>query len=148
MIPEYRIYNEINNEMIYINESNYILLIGSEGYEVIEPIIGEFIQVIKKNKDYNKLMLFSQQYDKLERKIYEGDIVLEKKTKFKYKEETDEYIKIIEDRYHLIIDKNGSIDAEFSDFGYEGEDLVDLNQCKIIGNIYQNKELENKLYTI
>jgi len=62
--------------------------------------------------------------------IYEGDVVdVYPFHKFHTKEK---------DRYQRVEFHAGSFDAELSSFGWEGEDLIELGECKVIGNIYEH----------
>lgn len=140
-----RVYNERDDKMLHLlNDDNIKIVLNKNNvYVYSHPSV---ITIDETNKDY--MMMYSGHTDKNGVKIYEADIILEKKLKIDYDEKTDDIINKIEDRYHLIINKNGLIDAEFSDFGWEGEDLVNLNECEIVGNIHQNPELKSKLYKL
>lgn len=42
------------------------------------------------------------------------------------------------EQYQKVEFHHGSFDAEFSHFGWEGEGMIDLSECKVIGNIYEH----------
>jgi len=44
-------------------------------------------------------------------------------------------------RFQKVIFSYGSFQAEHFDFGWEGEGVITLSQCKVVGNIYSNHEL-------
>jgi uncharacterized phage protein (TIGR01671 family) len=81
--------------------------------------------------------------DKNGNEIYHHDIVKEYKTLYDW-DKADGEESHIEERIHEIVFNNGQFKAEKSDFGWEGEDLVYLNECEIIGCSYYNPEFLNK----
>lgn len=70
--------------------------------------------------------------DKNGKEIYEGDVV-----------DTHPFHKIShpKNRYQKVIFSGGCFQAEHNNFGWEGEEIVSLEECEVIGNIYENPEL-------
>ena len=77
-----------------------------------------------------ELMQYTGLKDKNGVEIYEGDIV--DTHPFHIRSHRKH-------RFQEVIFDNGFFLAEKSDFGWEGENLVDLNHCIVVGNIYQKE---------
>jgi len=66
--------------------------------------------------------------DKNDKEIYEGDVVVGSSM-------------MKNDLIDVVDFANGMFMHSKSSFGNEGEDLIDLIDCKVLGNIYENPEL-------
>ena len=129
---KFRFFRELpSKKMIYDNPDIYI---GFEG-----SVYG-IVRYSEKDIEHSKLNLVPLQYtglkDKNGTEIYEGDIV-----------DTHPFHKIShpKNRYQKVIFWAGSFEAEHNNFGWEGEEIVVLEECKVIGNIYENTELINQI---
>lgn len=114
-------------------------------------IIGEctLFDVIRGYSLENTCALIITQYtglkDKNGNEIYEGDIIEWHKTCYDFdKEDGDEkFIKVIKDE---VLFEHGEFKASKSSYGYEGEDLIPLDESIVIGNIYDNIDFLNESY--
>jgi uncharacterized phage protein (TIGR01671 family) len=78
--------------------------------------------------------------DKSGKEIYEGDIVKYGKDCYDIdKPEGEEHY--IREMINEVVFERGEFQHKDNSFGYEGEDLIPLDMCEIIGNIYENPEL-------
>ena len=101
-----------------------------------QPFTPDFFSWHSENKW--ALMQFTGRPDKSGKDIYEGDIV-----------EHEERTWLEEDgmpiqysyRYSTIVFKDKGFWVQDESFGWEGEDLWDWSEIKVIGNIYENPEL-------
>ncbi len=134
---KFRVWDKKNNKMIVGIELTRLLeyLVfetnpNSDAYHIMKDHFNELVW-----------LQYTEINDKNDIEIYDGDIV-------KYKKECFDW-SIVDGALYLkdiigkVIFQNGEFKHEHSCFGYEGEDLIPLDECEVIGNIYKNKELLN-----
>ena len=91
-----------------------------------------FLEVIE-DEEW-ELMQYTGLKDMNGKEIYEGDIV----------DITSPHHRNIKTLQEVVF-RDGSYQAKYSDFGWEGEDIIHLPDCKVVGNIYEDKELIEKI---
>ena len=83
-----------------------------------------------------EVMQYTGLKDKNRKEIFEGDII-----EVPEDETFSQRTRLKKSFLDVVIFKHGSFEASKSDFGYEGEDVIHLNLCSVVGNIHENPEL-------
>ena len=104
-----------------------------------------------------ELMQFTGLKDKNGKEIYEGDVVRELREDWSFTDGWEKEDKRWEDeslfnpmpmkevmRDVVTMTRFPGFWLEHESFGYEGEDLVSPESCEVIGNIYENPELNKE----
>jgi len=103
---------DFDNQIVYTESE------GNFGYWKLEEV---------------ELMQFTGLHDKNGKEIYEGDIVKSKETFGEYPENFFDAMEVVFEY--------GKFCVKGEYFGYEGEGLISLESCEVIGNIHENPEL-------
>ena len=101
-------------------------------------------EAIKASSDYGYIIMqFTGSLDKNGKEIYEGDIVRWMSTKYDWDKPDGEEM-YLKENISFIVYKDNGFWVNIEDFGWEGENLWNWEEMEVIGNLYENPELEEK----
>ncbi len=140
MVIRHRIWDDRAKFMLYSDQCNHSLTLSHDGYYVQITKDDEYPVMIPFNQEWQNVMLYSGSNDKNDKPIYRCDIVKYEFTWFDW-EKPDGQEKQTEERFDVVEFIGTTFQASQSDFGYEGEDMIHLNECEVIGNIFENPNL-------
>ena len=133
---KYRVWT--GKKMIYVAspQNDTTLHIYEGGWSVSDHFTGTHIELCNNKNGF--LMQFTGSKDKYDKDIYKSDIVINENRTW---EEEDGEEPTYSNEVSSIIYRTGGFWVKDEGFGWEGEDLWDWSQIKVIGNIYENPEL-------
>jgi uncharacterized phage protein (TIGR01671 family) len=134
----FRIWDDKNQKMIYLIDSNCSFSIKNDAVQGISWYLMTDDIIIPPNKKWENVMQHTGLFDKNNQPVYVGDII---KYQIHYFDEDIE--DIVEsykskDMFDEIVFVDGEFKASKSDFGYEGEDMIHIPSGEVIGNIKEN----------
>lgn len=137
---KFRVWDKANKKMYYLAESQMSqisLSINNEFWGLFDGVN----RICGNADNSGVLMQFTGLLDKNGKEIYEGDIVKVKDNNYAYCEIDNPNVPRWIYKNHKVIFRHGWFQAEDNDFGWEGENLIDLTKGEIIGNIHQDPKL-------
>ncbi len=140
MVQRHRIWDSQTKTMLHPEHFDYSLTVSNDGYYVTIHNDKNDIVIIPFNQEWHNIMLYSGSNDINDKPIYRCDIIKYEFTWYDW-DKPDGQEKQTEERFDVVEFIETTFQASQSDFGYEGEDMIHLNECEIVGNIFQNPDL-------